>query len=89
MSGWWRTNRVLVQWTLAIAMVAGIGFGVWGGLRAGVLVAGSILALMAVLALSSATMAGMDVTLDRQIAMREREDARKAAAPRDDAPLQN
>lgn len=82
LSAWWRTNRTLALWTVAIAVTAGIGFGVWGGLRAGVLVGGAIIAFMAVLALSSATMVGSDRTLDRQIAMRERDDARRREADR-------
>ena len=77
---WWLTNRGLVGGTLAVAVTLGIAFGLWDGPGSGALVAFSILAVLGVLMLSSATFSGMDVTLDRQIAMRERDAARKQRA---------
>lgn len=81
-SHWWRTNGTVVRWTVGAALGAGLVFGLWRGPRAGLLVGGSILALVAVLALTSATLSGMNATMDRQIAARERDAARNAEARR-------
>ncbi len=75
-AAWWRENRVLVVGTIAVGVILGLGAWIWAGPRAGVLVCGAVIALMGVLMVSSASMSGSNQILDRQIAMRERDEAR-------------
>lgn len=72
----WRENRRLFGWTLAVAVVLGMVFGVLTTPRGGLIVAGSVLAIVGILVLSSATMRGSEQILDRQIRDREQRSRR-------------
>ena len=68
----WQDNRSLIGWTVAVAVALGLVFAVLTTPRGGLLVGGSVLAIVGILVLSSATMRGSEQTLDRQIRDRER-----------------
>ena len=62
----------MIGWTLVTAAVLGLVFRLLTTPRGGLLVGGSVLAIVGILVLSSATMRGSEQTLDRQIRDRER-----------------
>lgn len=68
----WDGSGRLIRSTLIVAVLLGLVFGVTTTPRGGLLVAGSVIALVGILVLSAQTMRGSEQTLDRQIRDRER-----------------
>ena len=70
---WWQGSGRLVAVTCAVAVCLGLLFGVLTTPRGGLLVAGSVLAVVGVLVLSAQTMRGSEQILERQIRDRHRD----------------